>query len=290
MARRKNTETSDFGSSERLGHDSTKFYSGRLYKGLKRGEATKYSETKLPDEVTNRVFCKSSETMDEIPDSSVHLMVTSPPYNVGKSYDEDLTLGEYRSFIKRVMSEVYRILVPGGRLCLNLANIGRKPYLPVEAFITEDLLSLGFFMRGQIIWDKASSAGVSTAWGSWNSATNPTLRDIHEYILIFSKDMFRRPKVTGRNSTIVKEDFLELTKSIWRFAPESATKVGHPAPFPIELARRCIQLYTYSDEVVLDPFMGSGSTALAAKESGRRFVGYEIDQKYIDLCENRLCD
>ena len=288
MGNRKGTKTSDFGSPGRVGHDATRFYSSRLYEDSQSGETVDYWESELPYGVSNRIFCKSSEAMDELPDSSVHLMVTSPPYKVGKRYDEDLTIPENRSFIKNVMSEVYRVLVPGGRICFNLANLGRKPYLPLEAYITEDLLSLGFLMRGQIIWDKASSSGSSTAWGSWMSAANPTLRDVHEYILVFSKDMFSRPRLPGRNPTITREDFLELTKSIWKFPSESAKRIGHPAPFPVELARRCIELYTYSDEVILDPFMGSGSTAIAAIESDRRFVGYEIDEEYIKLFERNL--
>ena len=215
-------------------------------------------------------------------------MVTSPPYNVGKAYDEDLTLPEYRAFIKRVMGEVYRVLVPGGRACFNIANLGRKPYLPLDAYITEDLVSLGFLMRGQIIWDKASSSSGSTAWGSWRSPANPTLRDIHEYILMFSKGMFSRPKLQDRAPTITDTDFLELTKSIWRFPAESAKKVGHPAPFPIELPRRCIELYTYSGEVILDPFMGAGATAVAARYTGRSFVGYEISKEYCLSTAQRL--
>ena len=288
MTRRKSTTTSDFGSPGRYSHDSSKFYSGRLYKGQERQDIEEYSESPLPIELANRILCKSSESMNELPNASIHLTVTSPPYNVGKHYDEDLDIDEYRSFIKQVMSEVYRVLVPGGRICLNLANLGRKPYIPLESYITEDMISLGFLMRGQIIWDKASSAGGSTAWGSWTSAANPTLRDIHEYILIFSKETFSRPKPPGRHSTITKEDFLECTKSIWRFPSESAKRIGHPAPFPVELARRCIELYTYHDEIVLDPFMGSGSTALAAVRCERRFVGYEIDNGYINISEQRL--
>ena len=173
-------------------------------------------------------------------------------------------------------------------MCLNLANLGRKPYIPLESYITQDLLKIGFLMRGQIIWDKASSASGSTAWGSWASATNPTLRDIHEYVLVFSKNNFSRPKIPGRESTISKTDFLELTKSIWRFPTESASKIGHPAPFPVELARRCIQLYTYSNEIILDPFMGSGTTAVASVLSNRQYLGYETNQEYVDLSLNRL--
>jgi site-specific DNA-methyltransferase (adenine-specific) len=143
-------------------------------------------------------------------------------------------------------------------------------------------------MRGEIIWDKAASASSSTAWGSWQSATNPTLRDTHEYILVFSKGSFRRDKMDGRVSTISKEEFLEFTKSVWGFPSESARKVGHPAPFPIELPYRLIQLYTFSNEIVLDPFMGSGQTALAARKAGRYFMGYETSEKYVELAMRRI--
>jgi len=214
-------------------------------------------------------------------------MVTSPPYNVGKEYDRDLTISEYRKFLIRVWSEVKRVLVPGGRVCINIANLGRKPYIPLHTFIIEDMLNLGFLMRGEIIWNKSSSVSPSTAWGSWLSAKNPTLRDIHEYILIFSKDMFTRSSM-GRKSTITRDEFLEFTKSVWTFSAEPAMKIGHPAPFPIELPYRLIQLYTFEKEVILDPFMGSGQTAIAAIKSSRHYVGYEINMEYVKLAEKRI--
>lgn len=234
------------------------------------------------------IFNHSSEVMNELLDCSVHLMVTSPPYNVGKDYDEDLSLEEYLAFLRKVWKEVYRVLVPGGRACVNVANLGRKPYIPLNGLIAKEMTELGFLMRGEIIWDKASSASTSTAWGSWQSATNPTLRDTHEYILVFSKGSFRRDKMDGRISTISKEEFLEFTKSVWEIPSESARKVGHPAPFPVDLPYRLIQLYTFSDEIVLDPFMGSGQTALAALKAGRHFVGYEISGEYLELANTRI--
>jgi site-specific DNA-methyltransferase (adenine-specific) len=226
--------------------------------------------------------------MNELPDDSVHLMVTSPPYNVGKEYDENLTIGEYIEFLDRVWTEVHRVLVPGGRACINVANLGRKPYIPLDAFVVQHMLALGFLMRGEIIWNKASSAGVSTAWGSWCSAANPTLRDVHEYILVFSKGRFKRANKHKRPNTVSKEEFLELTKSVWTFPSESARKVGHPAPFPLELPYRLIQLYTYEGEIVLDPFMGSGQTALAALRAGRSYVGYDTNGEYADLADRRI--
>ena len=285
---RKSTRTSSFGSPGRAGHDASAFYSARLYNGQPQEQEGAYFENPVPADKLDTILHASSETMTDLPDASVHLMVTSPPYNVGKDYDEDLSLAEYSAFLKRVWAETYRVLVPGGRACINVANLGRKPYIPLHAMLIADLLDLGFLMRGEIIWDKAASASSSTAWGSWQSASNPTLRDTHEYILVFSKGSFRREKVDGRESTISKEEFLESTKSVWTFGAESARKIGHPAPYPVELPYRLIQLYTFSGEVVLDPFMGSGQSALAALKAGRHFVGYEVNEEYLKLAEKRI--
>ncbi|OIP26391.1 MAG: SAM-dependent methyltransferase [Chloroflexi bacterium CG_4_9_14_3_um_filter_45_9] len=232
--RKMGTKTSAFGSPGRINHDSTAFYASRLYEGLPKEESINYVENPIPSEFLNGIFCKSSEKMAELPDNSVHLMVTSPPYNVGKEYDENITLHEYREFLKRVWSEVRRVLVPGGRACINIANLGRKPYIPLHAFIVEDMLDLGFLMRGEIIWNKASSGSPSTA------------------------------------------------------SAEPATKVGHPAPFPVELPYRLIQLYTFEGEIVLDPFIGSGQAAIAAIKTRRHYVGYEIKEEYVKLAERRI--
>ena len=284
----KKTATSAFGSPGRVSHDATPFYASRLYHDQPQEQAVEYIENLLPPESLDQVFCASAEEMSHLPDSSIHLMVTSPPYNVGKTYDEDLSLDEYLAFLRRIWGEVRRVLTPGGRACINIANLGRKPYIPLHAYILQDMLALGFLMRGEIIWDKASSASPSTAWGSWMSAANPTLRDTHEYILVFSKDAFKRPNPAARPSTITREEFLEYSKSVWQFPAESARKVGHPAPFPVELPRRLIQLYTFAGDVVLDPFMGSGQTALAALLCGRHFAGYEIDPAFARLCQERI--
>ncbi len=283
------TRTSAFGSPGRANHNSSDFYQSRLYQDHQPPEPDTYHEAELPASARNALFCKSSESMDELPDHCVHLMVTSPPYNASKEYDQDLTLGEYRAMLRRVMVETYRVLVTGGRACINVANLGRKPYLPLHAFLVEDMLSIGFLMRGEIIWDKASSAGTSTAWGSWLSASNPVLRDVHEYILVFSKEAFSRP-AGERVNTIQKEDFLAWTKSVWTFPSVSARQIGHPAPFPEELPRRLIELYTYQGEVVMDPFCGSGSSCLAARRSRRTYVGYDVEPEYIDLARTRLAE
>lgn len=283
------TSTSAFGVSGRVSHNSEKFYKTQLYKNFEEPDIpVNYKENTVPSKFLNRILCKSSEKMEEIPDNSVHLMITSPPYNVGKEYDDDLSLEDYLNLMKQVFAETYRLLVWGGRCCINIANLGRKPYIPIHSYIIQIMTDIGFLMRGEIIWDKGSSSGTSTAWGSWCSATNPTLRDIHEYILIFSKGSFSRIKEVNKSDTISKTEFLEFTKSIWTFPTESAKRVGHPAPFPLELPYRLIQLYSFKDDIVLDPFCGSGTTCLAAQKLNRYYIGYEIDKKYVNLAKKRL--
>ncbi len=288
--RKKGTTTSAFGSPGRSGHDSSKFYGSRLYLGSSLTQPADFQDNGIAPEGLDRLFCKSSEHMDDVPDSSVHLMVTSPPYNVTKEYDADLTLEEYRGLLRRVFAEVYRKLATGGRACVNLANLGRKPYIALHSYVIQDMLEIGYLMRGEIIWNKASSASPSTAWGTWRSAGNPVLRDVHEYVLVFSKGSFGRRRVPGKLSTIDRDEFLDFTKSVWTFPAESARKVGHPAPFPIDLPYRLIQLYTFHDDVVLDPFCGSGTTCLAAIKAGRHYLGYEIVPDYVKLAQSRIIE
>ncbi len=285
---KKKTCTSAFGTPGRISHDSSSFYASKLYSQVAQAGVCEYIENPVPPEYLNTILAKSSEDMAELPDHSVHLMVTSPPYNVGKEYDRDITLAEYLAFLRRVWQDVHRILVPGGRACVNIANLGRKPYIPLHSYIAQDMAEIGFLMRGEIIWNKAASASPSTAWGSWRSPANPTLRDVHEYILIFSKAGFSRQNPTQRRATISRDEFLELTKSVWTFPAVSARSVGHPAPFPVELPHRLIQLYTFEGDIVLDPFMGSGQTAIAAVQGQRRYIGYEIEADYLRLAQRRV--
>lgn len=288
MKRAKGTETSVFGTSGRINHDSSKFYNSKLYTELGEKKVFDKNENDFPNELENKFILGSSENMREIPNNSVHLMITSPPYNVSKEYDEDLSLKEYLQLLKNVFEETYRVLVNGGRACINVANLGRKPYIPLSDYISKMMIEIGFNMRGEILWNKAASASPSTAWGSWQSAANPILRDVHEYILVFSKGDYKREKGKKEN-TIGRDEFMEWTKSIWTMKAESAKRIGHPAPFPEELPYRLIQLYSFKDDIVLDPFMGSGTTAVSAMKSGRKFVGYDVSEEYIKLAENRVC-
>ena len=195
-------------------------------------------------------------------------------------------LSEYRGLLSGVLQETYRTLVQGGRACVNIANVGRTPYIPLHVDIMDIARECGFQMRGEIIWDKGASAGSSCAWGSWRSASNPVLRDVHEYILVFCKDAYKR-RVTGKNS-VGRDEFLEYTKSIWRFPARVRERPTTPPPSPSSFRLRLIHLYSFKDDIVLDPFMGSGTTAEASVQTDRRYVGYEINPEYVEHARARV--
>ncbi|MCC6147338.1 MAG: site-specific DNA-methyltransferase [Anaerolineaceae bacterium] len=288
------SETSSFGSGLRESHDASRFYNRKLYAGdAQAADAAKIvvNETGVPappappGEWADRLYCQSSEAMP-LPDNAAGLAFTSPPYNVGKDYEADLSLEAYLGLIERVGKEVHRVLVPGGRYAINLANLGRKPYIPLHAYFYQVHTAIGFLPMGEIIWRKGKGSNGSCAWGSFQSARAPRLRDVHEYILVFAKDCHTRPD--KGESDISREEFMQATLSVWEIPPASARKVGHPAPFPVALAERVIQLYSYVGDVVLDPFMGSGTTCVAARQNNRRYVGFDISEAYCALAQKRI--
>ena len=289
--KRAKTSTSAFGVSRRESHDASTYYNSRINKGI-ASQRDVGEPQELPETFRNVVLTGDARE-NPLPDNCVQLVVTSPPYNASKAYDDDLTLDEYLKLLHDVFAECYRVLSPGGRMVVNVANLGRKPYIPLSTYINSMMIELGFLMRGEIIWDKSASAGSSCAWGSFQSASNPCLRDIHEYLLVFSKGDYKLPRskkerAEGRIDTIEKRDFIEQTKSIWRFATERASRVNHPAPFPVELPRRCIEMYTFAGDVVFAPFNGSGTTCVAAKQSGRVFVGMDLSEEYCTIADERI--
>tara|TARA_B100001564_G_scaffold221013_1_gene186219 strand:- start:7044 stop:8000 length:957 start_codon:yes stop_codon:yes gene_type:complete len=289
--RRASTSTSSFGVSRREGHDASTYYGSRVNEGLVSSREVGVEQS-LPPTMANSIIVGDSRNLD-LPDNCVHLVVTSPPYNASKEYDEDLSLAEYLDLLYGVFAECYRVLAPGGRMVINVANLGRKPYIPLSSHINVMMTEIGFLMRGEIIWDKSASAGSSCAWGSFQSASNPCLRDVHEYLLVFSKGDYKlkrdkKERAEGRIDTIPRDDFIKHTKSIWSFPTERASRVNHPAPFPVELPKRCIEMYSFVGDVVLDPFNGSGSTCVAAKATGRTYVGVDLSPDYCEIAEQRI--
>jgi len=285
----KKTATTSFGMKKRQSHDSSRFYQRSLYQGVFRtGIPEKELKTEIPEKGTwvDTLYCCSSACMEAVPENSVALAFTSPPYNVGKDYEDDKSLKQYLDLIWQTGREVYRVLRPGGRYVINVANLGRKPYIPLHSFFYDIHMDLGFLPMGEIIWRKAKGANQNCAWGSWKSAKAPRLRDIHEYLLVFAKQAFSRPD--KGNSDIERDEFMSSTLSIWDIGPESARKIGHPAPFPVELASRVIKLYSYQEDVVLDPFLGSGTTCIAALKNKRHYIGFEISEQYCQLAKQRI--
>lgn len=259
---------------------------------------TNQKQIKNNSSFVNKIFINDCRNMKQLPDNSIDLMITSPPYNTTKQYDQNLTLKQYLSFIKDVMTEVYRVLKPDGIIAFNIANVGRKPYIPLDCFTIQILHSIGFSVFDQIIWNKAASSGGSCAWGSWQSATNPSLRDVHEYIILASKNgeikKFSVPFDSFKNLPLkidnrkIHLDINEFSSNLWIFNSESAKRVNHPAPFPVELPYRIILMFSKKNDLVLDPFMGSGSVAIASLTAGRNYVGYEINQEYNKIANERI--
>jgi site-specific DNA-methyltransferase (adenine-specific) len=266
------------------GMGSRKGYVSKFQTDISKTDVEKNKKTNKK----NIIFNKSAEKMDDLIDNCVSLTVTSPPYNVGKLSDNNLSDEDYWKLMRQCFKEVYRVTESGGRLVLNVANLGRKPYIPFSNMFTDLMLDLGFLMRGEIIWQKSKGANANFAWGSWLSASNPVIRDIHEYCLVFSKEGMS--KGSKGKSTIEKDEFMESTLSIWNINPARAKKIGHPAPFPVELAERFINLYSYEKDLILDPFIGSGTTALAASKLKRSYIGYEVNAEYCKLAEKRLAE
>lgn len=296
--RRKPTSTSNFGVGRRENHDSSEFYA--RFAPPEISDAEELAEPLVVDDI----FPKSATRMDEVASNSVALVVTSPPYFAGKEYEEALGVGdipatyfEYLDMLEEVFDECRRVLEPGGRIAVNVANLGRRPYRSLSADVTWILQDrLGLLLRGEIIWQKAHGAGGSCAWGSFQSAANPVLRDLTERVIVASKGRFDRAKSRRERQeqkrpskvSIYKDEFMEATTDLWDIPPEQAGRVGHPAPFPVQLPQRLIDLYTYEEDLILDPFMGSGTTAVAAVRTHRQYVGYETDESYVLLAKERV--
>ena len=302
--RRKPTSTSSFGVGRREGHDASAFY--------ERFSPPRVSEDESvnPYGLRDEIWPIDSRSMDlggeRIKPNSVALVVTSPPYFAGKAYEQDLTADhipssylEYLDMLREVFAVCVDKLAPGGRIAVNVANLGRKPYRSLSADVIGILQDdLGLLLRGEIIWSKGKSTSGNCAWGSFQSASNPALRDLTERVVVASKGRFDRavPRKQREehglpfDNTIYRDDFMDWATDVWEIDAESATRVGHPAPFPVELPQRLIELYTYRDDLVLDPFMGAGSTAVAAVRTHRHYVGFDIDEAYVRAAKERVAD
>jgi site-specific DNA-methyltransferase (adenine-specific) len=301
--RRTGTSTSNFGVGRREGHDASAFYDRFPLPVIDRESKDLVDWYPLPDD---GCFVGDSRVMDDrVKDGSVALVVTSPPYFAGKAYEEELGEGhipasyvDYLRMLHDVFATCVRKLEPGGRIAVNVANLGRKPYRSLSADIIRILQDeLHLLLRGEVIWRKADGAGGNCAWGSFRSPSNPVLRDLTERVIIASKGRFDRAQTPAERKVggypyephlLTNDDFMAATLDVWEIPPESATRVNHPAPFPVALPELLIKLYTYKDDLVLDPFLGSGSTVVAAARTGRRGAGYDMEPTYVEIARERV--
>ena len=302
MPRRSSTSTRGFGAGGRSGHDASAFYD-RFGPVQVSGDET--ISAPAPADGVWAGDARDMISSGRVNPQSAALVVTSPPYYAGKEYEQHgqdgvpSTYGDYLEMLHEVFAVCAEALEPGGRIAVNVANIGRRPYRSLSAAVYSILADrLGLLPRGEIIWVKSRGSAGNCAWGSWCSPSNPVLRDLTERIVVASKGRFDRALPSKRRQaanlphkpTISPEQFMESTLDLWDIRPESATRVGHPAPFPVELPLRLINLYTYEGDLVLDPFLGSGTTAVAAVRAGRRYAGCDLDDGYVGLAERRVAD
>ena len=225
----------------------------------------------------------------EIPKNSIDLIITSPPYNVGIEYqnsDDTISYDEYLNWTEKWLQKALQLLKEDGRMCLNIPLDKNKGGIKsVYADITYIAKRIGYNYQSTIVWNE-QNISRRTAWGSWLSASAPYVIAPVEMIVVLYKNQWK--KKNKGISDITKEEFIEWTNGMWSFSGESKKRIGHPAPFPLELPKRCIKLFSYVGDTVLDPFAGSGTTLISAYKLNRKAIGVEISKEYFELAINRI--
>jgi len=229
---------------------------------------------------------------DEIPDESVDLIITSPPYNLDikyNSHNDEISYEKYLEFSDKWLSRCFKWLKDDGRMCLNIPlDKNKGGQQSVGADLTTIAKRIGFKYHSTIVWNEGNISR-RTAWGSWLSASAPYVIAPVELIIILYKNNWK--KNSKKQSDITKHEFIEWTNGLWTFPGQSKKGAGgHPAPFPIELPKRCIKLFSFVGDIILDPFMGSGSTIIASVINNRKGIGIEIDDKYCEIAKKRILD
>ncbi|MDP2920580.1 MAG: site-specific DNA-methyltransferase [Dehalococcoidia bacterium] len=237
-----------------------------------------------------RIYCADFLTTNAVDDDSIDLIVTSPPYNVNvkyNSHNDAVTYDEYLIFTRKWLSRCYKYLKADGRFCLNIPlDKNKGGQQSVCADITSIAKQIGFKYHSTIVWNE-QNISRRTAWGSWLSASAPYVIAPVEVIVVLYKNEWK--KASGSHeSDISKPEFLQWTNGVWNFNGESRKRVGHPAPFPVELPKRCIKLFSFVGDTILDPFLGSGSTLLACLQTHRAGIGVDIDANYCATARERL--
>lgn len=243
--------------------------------------------------IVNKIICGDSETiLKAFPDNFVDIIVTSPPYNFGLKYENDknkdaLYWQDYFNKLNRVWQECSRVLKPAGRFCVNIQPLF-SDYVPTHHIISRQLLELGLIWKAEIIWEKHNYNCKYTAWGSWKSPSMPYLKYTWEFIEVFCKESHKKEGDSGKID-ITGDEFKKWVYAKWDIAPEgNMKKYNHPAMFPEELVTRLLKLFSYQNDIVLDPFNGAGTTTLVANKLERRYIGIDVSEEYCKTAEKRL--
>lgn len=264
---------------------------------------------------TNKIIHGDARTvLKDIPDESLRLAVTSPPYNIGKDYGEDVDdrqpLDEWKQMIRDVTEEVFRILKPDGKFVINVGASfartdveGRYYRIPLNTHVTNIATDIGFDLFDEYMWPKNqfASHGGGALFGSYPYPTNFMANQQHEYILVFKKWVSEEyysgreipPKGTDKreNSKLTKEEWRTYTQSVWDnigSAKSSELGIDHDAMYPVEIPRRVIRLYSFVGDTILDPFVGSGTTAVAALNTDRNYFGIDINEEFVEMARDRV--
>ncbi|MEW5694231.1 MAG: site-specific DNA-methyltransferase [Candidatus Hydrogenedentota bacterium] len=245
--------------------------------------------------LVNRIICGDSEIiLKDIPDNSIDIIITSPPYNFGLEYKNDenkdaIYWHDYFDKLNRIWMECFRVLKPAGRFCVNIQPLF-SDYIPTHHIISKQLFDLGLFWKAEILWEKHNYNCKYTAWGSWKSPSMPYMKYTWEYIEVFCKESHKKEGNSDKID-ITGDEFKKWVYAKWDIAPEiNMKKYNHPAMFPEELVRRLLKLFSYQDDVVLDPFNGVGTTTLVAYKLRRKYIGIDISEEYCKTAEERLKD
>ncbi len=252
-----------------------------------------FSETNnlLPEELVNRIVCGDSlEVLKTYPDNSIDLIFTSPPYNFGLDYDSQDDAHKWENYFEKlfaIFDECIRVLKFGGRIVVNIQPLF-SDYIPSHHMVSNFFIGRRMIWKGEILWEKNNYNCKYTAWGSWKSPSNPYLKYTWEFVEIYAKGSLKKPGDFD-NADITPDEFKEWVVAKWSIAPERKMKeFGHPAMFPEKLAERVIKLFSFSGDVVLDPFNGVGTTTAIAQKLGRKYAGIDISQEYCDIANKRL--
>lgn len=245
----------------------------------------------LPKEYLDKIICADSEDLlKKLPDNCIDLVFTSPPYNFGLEYsstNDDHYWERYFDKLFAIFSQCVRVVKWGGRIAVNIQPLF-SDYIPSHHIISNFFIKNKMIWKGEILWEKNNYNCKYTAWGSWKSPSNPYMKYTWEFIELFCKGSLKKDGNKG-NADIIGDEFKKWVLAKWSIAPERKMKdYGHPAMFPEELAQRVLKLFSFKDDVILDPFNGTGTTTFVAKQLNRHYLGIDVSEKYVDKAKQRI--